>query len=313
MSMSRRLFAPIVVLLTLASCGGETVATTTTTVASTTTEIPEMTSTTRSDASVTIDVPSEVGAGTEFTVAWTGPDNTSDYITIVAAGAAEGTYLDYFYTRDGAEGPLTAPTEVGDYEIRYIDGATEATVHSVPISVVASPVTLTAPDEVEGGAPFQVTWSGPDGPGDFVTVVPAGSPVGFYESYFYTRDGSTGTLVPGIEPGVYEIRYVGGDSNETFHSVEVTVVAFVVTLEAPAQVEAGVEFEVTWTGPDGPQDYITIVPAGSPVGTYLDYEYTTQGSPLSLTAPEDPGQYEIRYVSDREPGVTFFSIPIEVG
>jgi Ca-activated chloride channel family protein len=68
---------------------------------------------------------------------------------------------------------------------------------------------------------------------------------------------------------------------------------------------------VTWTGPDGPGDYVTVVPAGSPEGTYLFYAYTANGSPATLTAPETPGNYEIWYASDRVEG-TFKSIPIAV-
>ncbi len=83
------------------------------------------------------------------------------------------------------------------------------------------------------------------------------------------------------------------------------------SLDAPDEVEAGADFEVEWTGPDGPQDYITIVPAGSPDGTYLDYAYTAEGSPITLTAPNEPGNYEIWYASDREDG-TFARFDIVV-
>ena len=53
------------------------------------------------------------------------------------------------------------------------------------------------------------------------------------------------------------------------------------------------------------------MPVGSPEGAYLDYEYTSVGSPITLTAPGQPGDYEIRYFSERVPGI-FFSVPIEV-
>jgi hypothetical protein len=49
------------------------------------------------------------------------------------------------------------------------------------------------------------------------------------------------------------------------------------------------------------------------VGTYLDYKYVNGGSPLSLTAPDDPGDYEIRYVSERVPDLIFRTIPLVVG
>jgi hypothetical protein len=76
-------------------------------------------------------------------------------------------------------------------------------------------------------------------------------------------------------------------------------------------VNRNAQFQVAWTGPNGPQDYITIVAAGSAPGAYTSYEYTTRGSPITLTAPSSPGNYEVRYQSDRVTGV-FKSIPIVV-
>jgi hypothetical protein len=37
------------------------------------------------------------------------------------------------------------------------------------------------------------------------------------------------------------------------------------------------------------------------------------GPGLSLPAPDDPGDYEIRYVSERVPGLIFGTIPLVVG
>ena len=308
----KRFLLTAVLLCLVVACGGGA-ATTTTTVEITTTVTNAPTSTTaRSNEAVTLEVPAEVGAGTEFAVTWTGPNNKGDYVTIVPIAAEEGFYESYFDTARGATGTLLAPTTTGEYEVRYVDGESDATVHQVTITVLPFLVELTPPETVEGGSEFEVAWSGPDGPSDYVTVVPVGSPEGFYESYFYTEPGSPGILVAPVVVDTYEIRYVTGQG-ETLGSVEISVTQFVVTLDAPAGVEAGESFEVTWTGPDGPGDYITIAPAGSVVGTYLDYKYVNSGNPLSLTAPDDPGDYEIRYVSERVPDLIFEAIPLVVG
>ena len=103
----------------------------------------------------------------------------------------------------------------------------------------------------------------------------------------------------------------GSGSTEARRPISVT--PFEITLDAPAEVNAGADFEVTWTGPNGPGDYITIVLAGSPEGAYLDYAYTTEGSPLTITAPDTAGTYEIWYASDRVANIsTFESIAIVV-
>jgi Ca-activated chloride channel family protein len=308
---SRKILPVTALVLIVVACGGGTASTTTTVAPAATTTAAEAPGTTRSTGEVTLEAPTEVGLGTDFVVAWTGPDNDGDYVTIVPAGADEGAYTSYFDTAAGAEGTLVAPTEVGDYEIRYVDGASSQTVASIAITVIESAVTLDTVDEVEGGTEFEVTWTGPNGPGDFITVVAEGAGEAEYTSYFYTADGATGTVVAPVPVGDYEVRYVTG-TNAVLASRPLIVTQYVVTLEAPATVEAGASFAVTWTGPNGPSDYITIAPADSPVGTYLNYQYTTEGSPLTLIAPDEPGAYEIRYASDRVPDLTFGSIPITV-
>lgn len=308
----------VAALLIVSACGGGTAETTTT---ATTTASDETTTSTQAEEStttavaaegeITFDGPAEVEAGTEFEVTWTGPDNPSDYITIVPAGADEGQYVSYFATISGPTGTLVAPLEEGDYELRYVDGITSATLASSAIVVTPYEITLEAPPEVAAGTEFDVTWTGPDGPSDYITIVPAGTDEGQYASYFATISGPTGTLVAGMEGGEYEIRYVSGLHSVTMAALTITVAPLQITLEAPSEVESGTEFEVTWTGPNGPSDYITIVLEGAPETDYLDYANTTEGSPLTLEAPAVDGNYEIRYVSGRVTRV-FATIPIIV-
>lgn len=250
-----------------------------------------------------LDGPDEVEAGADFEVSWTGPDGQGDYITIVALGATEWTDEPYFYTSGGSTGTLVASTEDGDYELWYVRGDDEEILARRPITITPFTGALTAPAEVMAGSRFDVGWNGPDGPGDYVTVVAVGATAWLDESFFYTSVGPTGTLTAAIEPGEYEIWYVAGLDRAVLARRPITVTDMIITLEAPVAVDAGAAFEVEWTGPDGPQDYLTIVPAGSPDGTYLDYAYTAEGSPITLTAPNEPGNYEIWYASDREDGV----------
>jgi len=309
----------VVFLLLAAACGGgsaETTttaaaATTTTTAASTTTEGEETTTTVAATGDATFEFEGDVQAGTEFEVTWTGPDNEDDYITIVPAGADEGSFHDYFYTAEGPTGTLIAPTTVGDHEVRYVDGATSATVASAPIVVAGREITLELPVQVAAGTEFEVSWEAIEGPGDYITIVPAASGEGAYESYFNISEGPTGTLVAPMTDGEFEIRFVSGLDSVTMAASTITVTPLEITLEAPAEVAAGSDFQVAWTGPDGPSDYLTIVPAGAADSAYLDYAYTTEGSPITLTAPEEPGAYEIRYRTDRLAGV-FATIDITV-
>jgi Ca-activated chloride channel family protein len=272
---------------------------------------PGASATPRRSGDATLDAPSTVVANTQFEVTWTGPANNQDYITIIAAGAAKWTNEPFFYTTSPSPSKLVAPIKAGDYELWYVNGADGDVTARRPITVTALTATLDAPAQIQAGAPFQVAWTGPDGPGDYVTIVTIGAARWTNEVYFYTNTGSPGTLVASIQPGAYEVWYVAGQDPAPQARRPVTVTPLVITLTPPAKVKAGADFSVAWTGPNGPSDYITVVPAGSPAGTYTDYEYTTRGSPVTLTAPAQAGNYEIWYASDRVAGI-FARVPIVV-
>lgn len=259
----------------------------------------------------TLDAPDSIAAGTPFQVPWTGSNNPGDYVTIVASGTTRWTGEPYFYTTVGSPGQLVAPTTPGEYELWYVNGADSAIIARRPITVTDFVGTLSGPDSVAAGTAFSVEWTGPAAPNDYVTIVAAGTERWTNESYFYTRVGSPGPLIAPIVDGDYELWYVAAADETTMARRPIAVSPLAVTLDAPASVDAGTRFKVRWTGPDGPNDYITIVPADSPPGTYASYAYTASGSPARLTAPDTAGAYEIRYQSDRVEG-TFESIPIEV-
>ncbi|MEQ9815169.1 MAG: hypothetical protein RLO50_20515, partial [Azospirillaceae bacterium] len=77
-------------------------------------------------------------------------------------------------------------------------------------------------------------------------------------------------------------------------------------------VPPGTDFDVQWVGPDNHNDYITIVAPGAPEGTYTDYARTRTGSVVSIEAPAEAGDYEVRYVMAQS-GRTVASVPVTVG
>jgi Ca-activated chloride channel family protein len=172
-------------------------------------------------------------------------------------------------------------------------------------------VTLDFPAEVGAATGFEVEWAGEALPLDWVAIAEQGSAPSSWLSYFYTSGESPGELVAPVEAGDYVIRFVENATDEVLLELPITVTEVIVSLEAPDQVEPGASFDVEWAGPDGPTDYITIVAAGAQEGSYLDWAYTTEGNPLSILAPTEPGDYEVRYVSGSN--VTLGSVPIEVG
>jgi len=316
MSPMRRRIPGIAALVALlvTSCGGAAPTTapataTTTPVAATAGASP----TAGPGGPATLDAALQVEAGKAFSVTWTGPNANGDYVTIVLAGATKWTNESYFNTSAGSTGSLTAPSAAGTYEIWYVSGVDSAILARRDIQVTPFTGSLVAPDSVAGGTEFEVSWVGPNGPGDYVTIVKAGAIRWTNESYFNTTAGSPSTLVAGLEAGAYEIWYVIGVDSTVQARRPITVTAPVVTLQAPAEVGKGASFQVAWTGPNGPGDYITIVPVGSAAGTYASYANTSAGSPVTLKAPDTAGLYEIWYaVSRGATNTTLKSIPIAV-
>ena len=294
-----------IIVLVVAACGGGGAASPTPAPPSQSAQsaAPATTGPTATDASngaTGLTAPAEVQAGTEFEVTWTGPNEQSDYVTIVKLGATQWTNEDYFNTTSGNPQKLIAPTTAGDYEVWYVSGASKAVLFRKAIKVLPFTGSLDAPASVEANNEFEVAFTGPLGPGDYVTIVKLGATQWTNEDYFNASDPSPSKLLAPVEAGAYEIWYVTGSDRVIQVRRPIAVTATSATLQAPAGVAKGAQFEVTWTGPNGPGDYVTIVAAGSAPGSYLSYFNTNGGSPGKLTAPEAPGDYEIWYVAGQD-------------
>ena len=92
---------------------------------------------------------------------------------------------------------------------------------------------------VVAGTPFKVGWKGPDGPQDYVTIVPKGAKRWTNESYFYTSNGNPGVLVAPIKAGAYQLWYVTGRADKVKQRQAITVTPFTITLDGPDTVAPG--------------------------------------------------------------------------
>jgi Ca-activated chloride channel family protein len=71
------------------------------------------------------------------------------------------------------------------------------------------------------------------------------------------------------------------------------------TLDAPARAPAGSRVVIKWTGPGSSMDRIGVVPAGAPDATFPKGLpcYPAASHPATVGLPEQPGEYELRYLS----------------
>lgn len=262
----------------------------------------------------TLKAPAEAGAGSEVMVEWTGPDNKGDYVTIVPKGAEAGTYKSYAYTANGNPAKVRALADAGEAEIRYVTGRESITLASIPLTILEADATLSAPEAVEAGSSFEVKWKGPNTKGDFITIVKTDAGDGAYESYAYTAnsdDGIVSIIAPEDAGDTYEVRYVEGLDKKTLARFPVVIRPFSASVKGPESVVAGGEVKVEWFGPREKSWYVTIVSADAAEGKYGKYFYTAnEESPTGLTAIEDAGAAEIRFVSAK--GKTVASAPIEI-
>ena len=159
-------------------------------------------------------------------------------------------------------------------------------------TALAAP-SIKAPATAKVGSLLALEATGTGDSHEFVTVVKKGSPEGSYDAYVYVAPGKLQLQLPGV-PGDYELRVCGAASPyPTLARQALKIEGATASVKAAATLKAGAEFEVTWSGPNNPRDYITI---GNAATKYMDYKYTSAGSPVKITAPEKPGEYEVRYI-----------------
>lgn len=248
------------------------------------------------EAEVTVSGPTTAVTGEAFEVSWTGAVDKGDYITIVAMGADEGTYGDYFTVRDNTEGELKAPAETGIYEVRYVlrEGAKTLARHTIEIG--EPEITISAPQTALAGQDIRVSWTGAVNARDYINIVPMGADEGTFGKYFSVRDKTEKDLQVQGDPGLYELRYVLNEGSKTMVRQTIELTEAEVTLTTPEQIRLGDKLKVSWTGTVNKRDYINLVPMGTPDDTFDNYFSVRDRTEQDMRTPEATGMYELRYM-----------------
>ncbi len=292
MTRLRKVLLCSVLVLGLAACGGDSEGDAGDAEGSAETQTVE-------NNGVELAVPRETHAGAPVEVSWSGPDNNNDYISVAEAGTGDAAYANYTRTRRGSPLTVRVPDTPGNYEIRYVTAENDEVLVRAPITVTDVEATFDAPSEVGAGSPIEVTWTGPDNPNDYVSIAEAGTGDAAYANYTRTRSGNPLTIRAPDTPGRYEIRYVMAQSDRVIGRAPVNVTAVEAAFDVADTLMVDTPVAINWTGPDNPNDYISIAEAGTGDGAYVNYERTRNGNPLTFRMPERPGRYELRYVMDQ--------------
>jgi len=245
-------------------------------------------------AAPSIKAPSTAKVGSILTLEATGNGNGHDFVTVVKKGAAEGSYEAYVYIT-GGKLQLQLPGTPGDYELRVCAAASPyATLARQALKIEGASASVKAPATLKAGAEFEVTWTGPNNPRDYITI---GNAERKYLDYKYTSSGSPVKITAPEAAGEYEVRYILGQGDTVIATQKVTVGESTASVTLPAQVAGGAKVAVSWQGPANPRDYLTFVQAGAAERTWGRYEYVAKGNPITMIAPDAPGEYEVRYLS----------------
>jgi len=312
---SRWLVAGVAVLLLAAACKEKVappgdIATTTPSTGGPLAAEPAPAPATPVDGEATVTFGASALAGSVFSVTWTGPANGGDYIDIVPRGAtATSGEIAYVYIPADGRNPveLRAPTTAGEYDVRYVLQLTGArAVKAIaPLTVTAAAAILAVPATVSGGEPMELAWTGPNGRGDYIDIVPEGHAATSGElTYAYTSSGTPAKISAPGRAGTYEVRYVaeGPGGRKVIASQPLSVTTAVATLKPPGNAAPGAKVKVEWTGPKRRGDYIDLVRKGeTKTSGELSYFYVT--APASeLSVPAQAGDYEVRYVMEAPGG-----------
>ncbi len=261
--------------------------------------------------------PTDPVAGSAVTITYAGaPKNDRSWITLVPIDMADKTSLG---TENAplAEGEVTlrSPDEPTTLEARFHlpmpRGGSRIIGRSEPFESTKPLAEVTGPEEVGAGSAFQVEWKGPNNTNDYLVVREATADAAGAGPQAYAHKGSPSELRAPDKPGEYAVHYMTGQTRMSLASAKITVTPVTASVKPPAEVNAGAEFTIEWEGPDNKNDFITLVEADAKDRAYGRVSYSSKGSPATLLAPDEPGDYEVRYLTGQT-RTTLASAPIKV-
>ncbi len=257
-------------------------------------------------AQATLTAPASAVAGSTIEVGWTGPNRSRDFIGIGQEGAAGGDrWANYTRTEDGNPVSLVIPTEPGDYVLQYFLNEDRTSIASLPLEVTEVTASLTAPESAVAGSTIEVGWTGPDYARDFIGIGPKDAKGNDgWQNYSRTSDGNPLSLLLPTESGDYVIQYFLNQDRSSIASVPISLTDVSASLTTPASAVAGSTIEVGWTGPDNARDFIGVGLKDATGGNrWKNYTRTSDGNPLELLMPAEPGEYVIRYFLNQDRSV----------
>jgi Ca-activated chloride channel homolog len=172
-----------------------------------------------------VEVAGPVKAAAWIEVKWEGPARDGDYISVANLKQQPGANVGHTPVKAGNPLKVRAPSDPGEYEVRYILARGAKLLAKAPITINPVTAEVTAPAAAPAGAEFEVRWQGPGYPEDFVSLARANQPPGGNVNKMTVLKGSPVKLRAPKEPGTYEVRYVLGRGNRLLAKTAITITA----------------------------------------------------------------------------------------
>ncbi len=125
---------------------------------------------------LTLDAPAAIVEGGDVSITWSGPGNRGDYITVVAKSLPDGCSGNNTDVSRGSPLRVQAPMGAGPGEIRYMTAQGARVIARRDITLLPAKVSLHSVDAADAGSIVEISWTGPNNRGDYLTIVPAGAP-----------------------------------------------------------------------------------------------------------------------------------------
>jgi Ca-activated chloride channel family protein len=243
--------------------------------------------------------PEQPLAGDEAYIQYWGAPPGTNLVAVAAAGAPLGQYL----LRKPATGPdgevgfllPDAPHELEVQFTRDIGSGIQQLLGRLEFRTSQRRVTIEAPERAEMQTPMTLTWDADGLPGDHIIIEHRGDDLREDVLCIPAIGGGPVTINAPDPAGEYVVRYRSRRGRSLARD-SVEVFEILATLQGPTTAAPGEEINVTWTGPDATQDFLSIAAEDEGSEQYLRFAPTTNGNPAILNAPITPGDYEIRYV-----------------
>lgn len=202
----------------------------------------------------------------------------------------------------GAGDALAPVPTMTDAEQRAADEADAAARLAM---VPPAPRTVTGPKfariaSVKAGFTFSIAWDGRERQKDWIAVARPDDPADDYIALKATKNAGDIELRAPSTPGEYEVRYISSMDGRVMSRQSFTVTRGTVRLVSMEFVEVEDEMSVWWDGPGHTSDIVTLATAEMEDGDYLISRPIVDGNPVKMVAPNEPGEYELRYINGTE-------------